>query len=181
MKKIMLVLLLMTVIAGCKTVAPVGPLPSVTDDFDKLDELDEVLDEEVVNDSALADAENEMQDIEVEIESEDVAVEEPDPFMITMTDEGYSPRILEITHGDTVTFYNAGTLNRWPATNDHLTHEKYPNSSIHFCDWTRRVYMFDSCMAIGPGESYIFRFDAIGNWAYHDHLRPSEGGVIIVK
>ncbi len=97
---------------------------------------------------------------------------------VEITDSGYSPKELTIKAGDTVTFVNDGGSS-WPATDAHPTHTLYPGSDIAKCG--SGAAMFDSCGEIAKGGSWSFKFDEVGEWGYHDHLRPSLRGTITVQ
>lgn len=84
--------------------------------------------------------------------------------VISYTSEGYSPQDITINTGDTVRFENNSSTNFWPASNNHPVHNDYSE--------------FDPRSPVGPGDSYSFTFERGGEWGYHDHLRPSFGGVI---
>lgn len=84
--------------------------------------------------------------------------------VVTMGEEGYEPLRLTISQGDTVTFTNAASSDRWPASNIHPTHEIYSE--------------FDPKRPVSPGESWSFTFDRAGEWRFHDHLYPQFTGVI---
>ena len=98
---------------------------------------------------------------------EDTAVTEETGNVITYTDEGYSPKTLTVKVGDTVTFNNESSLNMWVASAQHPTHQAYPG--------------FDQLEATGAGTSYEFMFDNVGEWEYHNHVRPNHIGTIIVE
>ncbi|TSC83302.1 MAG: hypothetical protein G01um101419_56 [Parcubacteria group bacterium Gr01-1014_19] len=95
------------------------------------------------------------------------AQENPKENLIKMGDDSYDTKELTINKGDTVTFENIGTQQRWPASNIHPSHNIYPE--------------FDSKKKMAPGEKWSFKFDQPGVWKFHDHLRPSILGVITVK
>lgn len=57
--------------------------------------------------------------------------------VVHVTDEGFEPRSVEIEPGDTVTFENASSEARWPASDDHPMHTGYPG--------------FDPKKPVGPG------------------------------
>ncbi len=80
---------------------------------------------------------------------------------------GFTPNVLEITQGQTVTFENVGREPSWPASNDHPTHQIYSE--------------FDSNEPIKPGKTWSFIFDKPGEWEFHDHLSPQHTGIIKVK
>jgi plastocyanin len=96
-------------------------------------------------------------------------------------DKGFDPKVIEISPGTTVTFTNESSRDMWPASNLHPTHTLYPNSSIKKCGTSEADRIFDSCGPVPAGESWSFVFEEIGSWSYHDHLKPSAGGSIVVK
>ena len=81
--------------------------------------------------------------------------------------QGFVPGRLEVVVGDAVVFVNASGDDFWPASNIHPTHEILPE--------------FDSLGPVGSGQVWGFVFDEAGQWRYHDHLNPSEGGVVVVS
>lgn len=87
--------------------------------------------------------------------------------LVTYSDRGFSPEIVEIAVGGTVTFKNEATRDLWVASNDHPAHLLYPE--------------FDAKKGYAPGSEYRFTFEKAGTWKYHDHLKASLGGTIIVK
>lgn len=100
---------------------------------------------------------------------------------ILITSSGFSPNILEIKQGDSVIFVNELYTQHWPASDIHPTHTVYPGSNINKCGTAEEPNIFDSCKGLNEGESYTFIFDEIGSWNYHDHLRASSKGKIIVS
>lgn len=87
--------------------------------------------------------------------------------LVTYSDQGFSPQVIEITQGGSVTFKNESSRDVWVASNDHPTHLLYPE--------------FDAKKGYTPGSEYTFTFDKVGTWKYHDHLKASLGGTVIVK
>jgi len=87
-------------------------------------------------------------------------------FVVTMTDEGFSPTEFTIQRGTTVAWVNSSTKFRWPASNIHPTHELYP--------------AFDPLEPVAPGEVWEFTFNEVGSWQFHDHLIPRFIGLITV-
>ena len=128
---------------------------------------------------------------EEEINNEEEAIQEEDEIeiptneikevTIEMSSSGFSPNSIEIEVGTKVNFLNVGTRNIWPASDHHPTHTVYPDSGITKCGTSEEENIFDSCKGISPGETYSFVFNEIGTWDYHDHLRSSLSGTIIVK
>ncbi|MBI2631291.1 hypothetical protein HYW73_03730 [Candidatus Nomurabacteria bacterium] len=95
--------------------------------------------------------------------------------IIIYTDLGYSSNTLNIKAGDTVTFENDSSLSMWPASAFHPTHAAYPTTGGCLGS------TFDACRGILPGESWSFKFDLAGAWKYHDHLKPSYFGTVVVE
>lgn len=87
--------------------------------------------------------------------------------VILMRDASYEPSRVDITQGQIVKFVNDASVDRWPASNIHPTHEIYPE--------------FDPKHPIPPGSSWSFQFDKIGEWRCHDHLSPNITCVITVR
>ena len=86
--------------------------------------------------------------------------------VVHVTDEGFEPRSVEVGAGDTVVFENVGEEAHWPASDDHPTHEVYPE--------------FDPKGPIEPDAEWSFTFDRPGKWEYHDHMNPYLTGEIAV-
>jgi plastocyanin len=85
---------------------------------------------------------------------------------VHLTPEGYEPKNATIQQGETVAFENTASVEMWPASNIHPTHEIYSD--------------FDPKRPVAPGETWTFTFDQAGVWVYHDHLYPTVTGTITV-
>jgi plastocyanin len=85
---------------------------------------------------------------------------------IEMTNSGFVPQSLIVKEGDKVRFINRDSIERWPASNIHPTHEIYSE--------------FDPLKPVRAGESWEFEFKKEGNWVFHDHLEPGYTGKIVV-
>lgn len=85
---------------------------------------------------------------------------------VVYTARGFSPEQLVIAPGDTVSFVNNSADYFWPASNIHPTHEILPE--------------FDPKTPLAPGATWAHRFDKLGQWYYHNHLSPDEGGLVSV-
>lgn len=83
------------------------------------------------------------------------------------TTNGFSPSVLNVAQGTTVTFINDTTDALRVASNPHPTHTDYPG--------------FDSVRSLGQGEIYTFTFNKIGTWGFHNHFNSGVGGTVIVK
>ena len=91
----------------------------------------------------------------------------PTTVTMSMGENAYSPVNLTIALGTTVVFRNDWSSDRWPASDSHPSHTIYP--------------AFDPLQAVLPGASWSFTFTQAGTWGYHDHLKPSIGGLITVQ
>jgi plastocyanin len=94
---------------------------------------------------------------------------------VEITSSGFSPEILKIKAGETVTFVNKDAKPHWPASGMHPTHTDYPESGG--CIGST----FDACGGLKTGESFAFTFYHKGEWDYHDHLNSGLTGKIIVE
>lgn len=99
------------------------------------------------------------------------------PLVVTYTDKGFTPKIIEIDAGDTVVFVNNSSRGMWVASNIHPTHTLYPETSDSDCLGSS----FDACTSTQVGESWSFTFDSAGSWDYHDHMKASRTGTIDVN
>ncbi|MBI4427304.1 MAG: hypothetical protein HY569_02380 [Candidatus Magasanikbacteria bacterium] len=109
------------------------------------------------------------------VEAEATVIPVVEKKTITYTGSGFSPAMLKIKKGETVIFKNQSAESMWPASAMHPTHAVYPTTGG--CIGST----FDACQNIQPGSSWLFQFNIVGNWKYHNHLNPSEFGAIIVE
>lgn len=86
---------------------------------------------------------------------------------IVRTNDGYTPKDVTINKGDIVSFVNESDEYHWPASDLHPTHGVYPE--------------FDPLRPVAPGEEWKFKFDQVGVWKYHDHIRANKTGTITVN
>ncbi len=86
--------------------------------------------------------------------------------VVSLEKDGFQPVSIHIAQGTRVTFINHTDKAMWPASNLHPTHEIYPE--------------FDPKIRIEPGGSWDFVFTKQGTWRYHDHLRPTFTGSVVV-
>lgn len=87
--------------------------------------------------------------------------------VIRYTDAGYAPRTVTIKAGAKVTFMNESSMPMWPASAVHPTHLILPE--------------FDAKTGIALKGSYSFVFEKPGSWKFHDHLKPTHFGEIVVE
>jgi plastocyanin len=86
--------------------------------------------------------------------------------IITRTASGYEPKEVTIKKGDIVLWRNESGEYHWPASDLHPTHAVYPE--------------FDPLMPISSGEEWKFKFEQVGEWKYHDHIRANKVGTVFV-
>ena len=102
---------------------------------------------------------------------------EADP-VISYTENGYEPREVTVRVGQTVRFMNDHeSRETWPASAVHPTHSLYPEKTSVDCLGSA----FDACRGLKPGEHWDFTFNSAGEWRFHDHVRPSKTGVVLVQ
>ena len=89
-----------------------------------------------------------------------------DVHSVILTENGFSPKEINIHKGDTVIFTSTTERDFWPASDLHPTHTIYPE--------------FDPREPVPSSKSWTFKFDKVGSWKFHDHLFPSQRGVINV-
>jgi plastocyanin len=80
-------------------------------------------------------------------------------FRVSIKDNGFTPKTITVTAGDTVTWRNDGTKN----------HQVVANSGAF------------ASPVLRPGQSYSFRFGGEGRHNYRDALTPSLTGTVVVK
>lgn len=88
---------------------------------------------------------------------------------------GFKPDIMVLKAGDTVVWINNDTVPHWPASAAHPTHTVYPE--LGGCIGSK----FDACHGLAFGEQWNFTFNIKGTWAYHDHLKPTTRGRLVVE
>ena len=97
--------------------------------------------------------------------------------LVSYTDAGFEPAETTIRKGQTVRFVNNhSSRDSWIASAIHPTHSVYPTKSTDDCLGSS----FDTCRGLKAGEFWEFTFNEVGTWGYHDHLRASQTGKIIV-
>ncbi|OGZ42247.1 MAG: hypothetical protein A3C80_01450 [Candidatus Ryanbacteria bacterium RIFCSPHIGHO2_02_FULL_45_43] len=126
--------------------------------------------------AALEEKESDMQKPAAELETP-----EKKNIMIEITGDGFTPRAITVKKGTTVTWVNKSGHSAWPASDVHPVHTVYPGSNTKKCDTDDKINIFDACRGLKEGETYSFRFERVGRWQFHDHLRPSLGGIVIVE
>lgn len=85
---------------------------------------------------------------------------------MVLGEDGYTPRDITITQGDTIEFSTNLDEPFWPASNVHPTHRIFSE--------------FDPKEPVPASETWSFTFNRVGEWGYHDHLAPIHTGTITV-
>lgn len=85
---------------------------------------------------------------------------------VNYTEDGFQPNTITIKVGQTVTWTNRDSDDLWVASNPHPVHTDYPG--------------FDELKGMPTGQMYSFTFTKLGKWGYHNHLNPSQMGVVVV-
>ena len=101
--------------------------------------------------------------------------------IIVYTNNGFEPKDITVSAGDTVTFVNESDRVFWPASAVHPIHTVYPGSGLSKCNAADVGTIFDACGSVGSGGQWQFQFDEVGTWGYHNHLRASHTGKITVE
>ena len=89
---------------------------------------------------------------------------------VTYTDEGFSPASTTVASGDAITWKNDSSETVQVGSNTHPTHTI--NQEITGDEFT---------IALAPGESKTVTVTKAGSWGYHDHLKPSIVGTVVVE
>ncbi len=117
---------------------------------------------------------------EVLSEPEEATILPANEVVITHANGSFSPNTVTIKKGTRVTFVNSEGAAMWVASDLHPTHTDFDgtNKSEHCAAGYTGPAPFDQCSS---GDNFSFTFDKAGTWAYHNHLRASEIGTIIVQ
>jgi plastocyanin len=98
------------------------------------------------------------------------------------TSTGFSPSVVTINKGDTVTFVaDPNSDEMWIASDPHPTHQGYDGTtkSEHCASDYTGPAPFDECSS--AGTSFSFTFEKTGTWGYHNHGNSSDKGTVIVQ
>lgn len=100
---------------------------------------------------------------------------------VTYNGSSFTPATLTINKGDTVTFVDSSSNPMWVASGVHPTHTLYDNTDLseHCSAGYSGPTPFDECRA--STDNYSFTFTETGTHPYHDHVKASATGKIIVR
>ncbi len=96
---------------------------------------------------------------------------------ITLSDNGFSPASVTIKKGQAVQWVNEGSGTMWIGSADHPTHTVYSGTTLRGHCPDESGTAFDQC---GTGNSYTFVFEKAGTWHYHNHVKASQTGTVLV-
>lgn len=86
--------------------------------------------------------------------------------VVTITADGFSPRVVTIKKGETVTWTNKDTNPHTVNSDPHPVHGLYP--------------ILNTVGFINAGESKSLAFTEAGTYTYHDHFNASLTGEVVV-
>lgn len=86
---------------------------------------------------------------------------------VQVTKSAFTPNVIEIKVGGTVTWVNNDTLANQVASTPHPIHTDYPP--------------LNTIGVLQPGQSKSLKFDKAGTYRYHNHLNPGTQGTVVVK
>ncbi|MDB5265259.1 MAG: Plastocyanin [Parcubacteria group bacterium] len=98
---------------------------------------------------------------------------------VAYTDQGFSPKNVSVSVGDTVHFVNQSASKMWVASNEHPTHTEYDGTNLQ--QHCATGGSFDECKAVATGGTYDFTLTKAGTFDFHNHVRASDTGTIVVK
>lgn len=105
----------------------------------------------------------------------------PETHTVEITASGFVPGTVTVKAGDKVEWLNGHTVDAWPASAVHPTHQAYPGSSFNKCNTVDEDKIFDACGRLQQGETYSFVFTQKGTWKYHNHLNFRQTGTVVVE
>ncbi len=88
-------------------------------------------------------------------------------YYVYYTSSGFSPNVVTIKQGQTITFINKTTTSLRLMSNDHPTHQKYSE--------------FNMSKTVGVGGKFSFTFLRAGVWGYHNETALYHAGTVIVN
>ncbi len=91
----------------------------------------------------------------------------PTTVTVVYTDSGFSPAVISIPMGSTVTFINQSSGKMWIASDPHPQHTV--------------LSAFDEKVAVENGGTYSYTFATTGQFGFHNHMSANKIGVITVK
>ena len=90
----------------------------------------------------------------------------PTDTVVKITNKGFEPTDVSIKKGMRVVWINQISGYVWPASDPHPLHTDYPE--------------FDPKEPLASGEVWTMKFERVGLWGYHNHMKPSQKGRVNV-
>lgn len=87
--------------------------------------------------------------------------------IVTITSSGFSPAIITIKAGDSVTWINQDSENHQVDSDPHPVYTDYPP--------------LNGVGLLTPSQQKSLQFPTPGTYHYHDHLNPEFKGTIVVE
>ncbi len=105
-----------------------------------------------------------------------VIVKHMNPCGVSYDGAAFTPAEVTVKKGSTVTFTSTGP-DMWVATAMHPDHKGYAGTTLkeHCPDTTDTA--FDQCAV---GATYTTKFEKVGTWPYHNHVKGGVYGKVIV-
>lgn len=94
------------------------------------------------------------------------AATEVEETMITLTASGFSPANLTVKVGTKVTFVNSSGSSATVDSDPHPAHTSFPALNLG---------------SFKDGDTLSFTFDRAGTYGYHNHLKATQKGTVIVQ
>lgn len=95
-------------------------------------------------------------------------------YLVSYTDNGFSPATLSVKEGDTVRFTNNSSGQLWVASIGTGTADIYPGTSD--CGGSS----FDSCGPLQQGDFWQFTFSQPGTYDFQNNADTSKSGTITI-
>jgi plastocyanin len=102
----------------------------------------------------------------------------PEVIVVKYSNDGFSPKEISVSIGQTVRFVNESSGNMWVGSAQHPTHIVYSGTSLKEHCPDINGDSFDQCES---GSEYSFTFIKTGEWGYHNHVKPNDFGKVIVQ
>lgn len=96
---------------------------------------------------------------------EEMVVSE-EKMVVAYAENGFTPKEVTAKKGTTVTFTNDSSGGMWVASAVHPTHQLLPG--------------FDQLKSVTKGGTYEYQFVKVGTWKYHNHVKATDFGTVIV-
>ena len=102
---------------------------------------------------------------------------------IMYTNEGFEPSEITVKASTTVEWINTSDTLMWVASDPHPSHTGLPGFDEHGtdADAPQSQGLVPYVYAHSAGGVYRYTFLERGTWHYHNHLDPSDRGLVIVE